>query len=100
MSLRRAKPVANSKTKTMPSPSKISVVIISGKEVTVTLHRRARMSPAKKQETPPEQWPPTATPGRAEDPPGQKGDGSQGDDERKEGQGGPCEEDSEEEEGG
>lgn len=62
MSLRRAKPVANSKTKTMPSPSTISVVIISGKEVTVTLHGRARMSPAKKQETPAEQWPPTATP--------------------------------------
>lgn len=68
---RRAKPGANSKIKVMPSSAKISVVN-TGKKAAVPLHGRAGMSPAKKQGTLAKQWPPTATPGRAEVPPGQE----------------------------
>lgn len=48
------------------------------KKAAVTLHRRARVSPAKKQETPAKQRPPTATPVSMQAPPGQKGSCSQG----------------------
>lgn len=68
---RRAKPGANSKIKVTPSSAKISVVN-TGKKAAVPLHRRAGMSPAKKQGTLAKQWPPTAAPGRAEVPPGQE----------------------------
>lgn len=50
--------MANPKTKAVPSSSKISVVNTSGKKIAVTFHRRAGMSPAKKQETPAKLWPP------------------------------------------
>lgn len=50
--------MANTKTKAMPSPSKISVVNTFGSKIAVTFHRRAGMSPAKKQETPAKLRPP------------------------------------------
>lgn len=48
------------------------------KKAAETLHRRAIVSPAKKQETPAKQWPPTATPGSSQATPGQRGSCSQG----------------------
>ena len=48
----------------MLSPGKVSVVNTSGKKVAVSYQWRAGMSPAKKQEMPAKQWPPSAAPGR------------------------------------
>ena len=70
---RRANPVADSKTKAMPSSAKISVVNTSGKKAAVTLHTRAGMSPAKKTGAPAKPWPPHNQSRQSRSPTQQKG---------------------------